>query len=166
MNLEDLWIGDKVKILSLNLVGTFQGIINEKAKVKYGTIKKLFAPNEIELYDDISNENYVELNINKTENVDIIKEKLNFKNSIDLHIEKLNCNMIHKTNAEILRYQLDKFEDYLTKAIELRIGKVTIIHGIGTGILKKEVRLILETNPKVSIIYETNNGGALEVWLK
>lgn len=63
---------------------------------------------------------------------------------IDLHI---------KEDSDIrgaLYTQLDFFEKELDRCLMLNIDNVYVIHGIGEGILKREVHNILKSHPHVS----------------
>lgn len=60
---------------------------------------------------------------------------------IDLHIESLLESHLGMSNAEILNYQMKELRTFFTKAKERHIRKLIIIHGVGVGVLKDEVRL-------------------------
>ena len=72
-----------------------------------------------------------------------------FETELDLHIEKLTQSPDSLSNADILQLQMKRFETFMHQAIRLGVPKVFIIHGIGTGRLKKEVSRWLEENPYV-----------------
>lgn len=60
---------------------------------------------------------------------------------IDLHIESLLESHAGMSNAEILNHQMRELRTFFTKAKEKHIRKLIIIHGVGEGVLKDEVRL-------------------------
>lgn len=62
---------------------------------------------------------------------------------IDLHIESLLDSHVGMSNAEILTLQLKELKNFYKKAIDKHIRKLIIIHGVGEGVLKDEVRLFL-----------------------
>jgi hypothetical protein len=62
---------------------------------------------------------------------------------IDLHIEELLDNYSGMSNAQIINVQLNHFQKALDKAITDHYRKLFVIHGIGNGRLKQEVRNIL-----------------------
>jgi hypothetical protein len=64
---------------------------------------------------------------------------------IDLHIEELIDNYGGMSNAEIITVQLRHFQGALDKAINQRYRTLTVIHGVGNGRLKQEVRSILKS---------------------
>lgn len=62
---------------------------------------------------------------------------------IDLHIEEIVDSHRGMNNAEILKRQLSEFRSFYAKAIRYRIPKIIVIHGVGEGVLKDEIRLFL-----------------------
>jgi hypothetical protein len=62
---------------------------------------------------------------------------------IDLHIEEICDSHSGLSNAEILRKQMIELRTFYKKARAKFIRKVVIIHGVGMGVLKDEVRLFL-----------------------
>lgn len=88
---------------------------------------------------------------------------------VDLHIEKLRGD--HKTIArnEIMKIQLVFFRQCLDSAIEKGLHRIVFIHGVGAGLLKKELHDILKQYPALehgdaSIL--KYGIGATEVWIK
>ncbi len=63
---------------------------------------------------------------------------------IDLHLEKLIENDAGLSDGEKLRYQLDYFERMLNTAIRERKRRLVVIHGVGEGVLREEVRKALQ----------------------
>ncbi len=68
-----------------------------------------------------------------------------YEMEIDLHIEELLDNYKGMSNAEIIQVQLKHFQQALDKAINEHYRKLIIIHGVGNGRLKHEVRTILSS---------------------
>jgi hypothetical protein len=66
-----------------------------------------------------------------------------YEMEIDLHIEELIDNYGGMSNAEIIQVQLRHFQKALDKAINEHYRSLTVIHGVGNGRLKQEVRNIL-----------------------
>lgn len=62
---------------------------------------------------------------------------------LDLHIESLLDSHSGMSNAEILTVQLRELRNFYSKAREKHIRKLIIIHGVGEGVLKDEVRIFL-----------------------
>jgi hypothetical protein len=68
-----------------------------------------------------------------------------FEMEIDLHIEELIDNYGGMSNAEIIQVQLRHFQKALDKALNEHYRSLTVIHGVGNGRLKQEVRAILSS---------------------
>jgi hypothetical protein len=63
---------------------------------------------------------------------------------IDLHIEELLDDYSNMSNAEIIRVQLTYFQNALDKAMNEHLKRLIVIHGVGNGRLKQEVRALLD----------------------
>lgn len=68
-----------------------------------------------------------------------------YEMEIDLHIEELPGNFKGMSNAEIIQVQLKHFQQALDEAINGHYRKLIVIHGVGNGRLKHEVRTILSS---------------------
>jgi hypothetical protein len=62
---------------------------------------------------------------------------------VDLHIEELTDNYEGLSNAEIIQIQLKKCRQAIDKALARGNSKIVLIHGVGNGMLKSEVRKLL-----------------------
>lgn len=58
---------------------------------------------------------------------------------VDLHIEELLDNLNGLSPADMLKYQLDKFNEVMTENLRDKGGKIVFIHGKGDGVLKKAI---------------------------
>lgn len=58
---------------------------------------------------------------------------------VDLHIEALLDDTTGMGNAEILRYQLDKFNAVMQENLRYRGRKIVFIHGKGEGVLRNKI---------------------------
>ena len=63
---------------------------------------------------------------------------------VDLHLHKLVEDETKLSAGEKLSFQLDFFERMLNTAIRERKKRVIVIHGVGEGILREEVRKTLQ----------------------
>jgi hypothetical protein len=63
---------------------------------------------------------------------------------VDLHLHKLVDNEEALSDGEKLSFQLDYFERMLNMAIRERKRRLVVIHGVGEGILREEVRKVLQ----------------------
>jgi hypothetical protein len=58
---------------------------------------------------------------------------------VDLHIEKLVKNQMGLSSAAMLQIQLEHFEKRLTDGLMQGVTEMVFIHGIGDGVLKREI---------------------------
>ena len=75
--------------------------------------------------------------------------------SIDLHIESIHPNPDSLSNSEKLRLQLEVFEKNLNQAIAAGMDQITFIHGIGNGVLRKEIHKRLSQLGNISYFQDT-----------
>ena len=66
---------------------------------------------------------------------------------VDLHIEQLVPSTRNMDTFDILNYQIRYAKGKLEWALAKRISKIVFIHGVGDGILKKELRGLLKRYP-------------------
>jgi dsDNA-specific endonuclease/ATPase MutS2 len=88
---------------------------------------------------------------------------------IDLHIENLLDNAKNLTNTEILLKQMHNFKNTFLKAKDKRIQKLVVIHGVGEGVLKNEIRSYLSKQENIEFFdaaYSDYGKGATEVRFK
>ena len=89
---------------------------------------------------------------------------------IDLHIEKLIDHHVYLSDPEILETQLTFFEKYLDEAIMAGKREMIFIHGVGEGVLKKNIHEKLKQHRQVSSFVNRQHPlfgyGATEVFLK
>jgi dsDNA-specific endonuclease/ATPase MutS2 len=63
---------------------------------------------------------------------------------IDLHIENLIDSHRGMGNAEILNIQMVRFRRFLNASINKQHRKIVVIHGVGEGVLRNEIRKELD----------------------
>jgi dsDNA-specific endonuclease/ATPase MutS2 len=166
MNLDELWIGDWVRIINKNLSGTYEGRTSAgKAKVKTQKLIVLVEASNIVKIPDPEVEQDIKKDLSDFREPSKIVKASEFITFLDLHIEKLNPNMVNSLPERILDIQIQSCVAYVEQAIDLHIPIVTIIHGKGTGLLKAEVEHILaDYKENIRFTFDKNNGGAVEVW--
>lgn len=80
----------------------------------------------------------------KRSNFSIIQDKTSPKAKdlweLDLHIESLIEDFRGLTTFEIMKTQMQEFKRFFSKAKSNQISKIVIIHGVGEGVLKNEIR--------------------------
>jgi dsDNA-specific endonuclease/ATPase MutS2 len=97
--------------------------------------------------DDINPPNK-ELEENKQKaNYTILEDKTDSKRKnfweLDLHIESLTDDHRGMSNFDIMKTQLQEFKRFFSKAKSNQIEKLVVIHGVGEGVLKNEIRSFL-----------------------
>lgn len=88
---------------------------------------------------------------NRRPRIQPIKKKESPILEIDLHITELLDNTNGLSNADMLQYQLEKFNEVMTENRRNKGQKIVLIHGKGDGVLKKAV--LEELKKKYSSAY-------------
>lgn len=158
-------VGDKVRFLNADGFGVITKIIDSnKVEVEneYGfeeiyNLKELVSERSEEDYKT-ENSAFVEeiklkLKANKNSNsVNELNKKFKNLNKLihkerpvlDLHIEKLIDSHIGMSNSQILNIQMSQFKSFLSHSIAKKSRKIVIIHGVGEGVLRHEIRKELD----------------------
>ena len=164
-------IGDKIKFIRSNDFGVIKEIISERKVMVEDSSNFIVQVNkdEIILQDDSTNSVSSYGDLSKIKDDFYVKRKKEKKVSnlnvmkVDLHIENLITDYHLMTNQEIIHVQIKKCEDVLMKSLNSNVQKLVIVHGIGEGVLKKEVHNLL--NKYEMRYFESLNGGSTEVMI-
>ena len=163
-------VGDIIVFKHEKQCGTILKIVNGKLLVKNSDgFEEIVSTNDIILYDE-NTDKVTAYGIDFDIKDDQIKKRKTKKNQrfskvlkIDLHIELIIDYYKELENHEIVNIQLKKCENAIRKAMNTRIEKIIIVHGIGVGTLKKEVQQLLD---QYNFRYYTSqDGGSTEVML-
>ena len=163
-------VGDIIVFKHEKQCGTILKIVNGKLLVKNSDgFEEIVSSNDIILYDENTDKVTaygIDFDI-KDNQIKKGKTKKNQRFSkvlkIDLHIELIIDYYKELENHEIVNIQLKKCENAIRKAMNTRIEKIIIVHGIGVGTLKKEVHQLLD---QYNFRYYTSqDGGSTEVML-
>ncbi len=87
---------------------------------------------------------------------------------VDLHIHELTASTRNMSNSEMLNLQLNTARDKLDFAIKKHIQRVIFIHGIGEGVLKRELQTLFRRYDQIRYYdanYRDYGGGATEVYI-
>lgn len=166
IKLSDLWIGDQVLLLKSNRKGVFQGVKEGKARIQVG--KKIILSSASNL-QKLKEEKLSKLEIffeEEQRKASLIKERVQFVEEIDLHIEVLQPSKKNDNPVAILEFQIRKLKEFIQKSIRLKMGKVRVIHGKGTGALKMEAYHVFKEYEEIVSLIPTNNDGAVLVYFK
>lgn len=150
-------VGQKVTFLHETGGGTVIKIVDSSYFVEDETgFDRPFLENELAAIhgtdyrlQDIENLDLTEDNTITTQKHQVLSERqtgtsksLDFW-EIDLHIEEITESHRGLSNFEILTKQVSEFRHFFKKAKEQRISKLVVIHGVGEGVLKEEIRSYL-----------------------
>ena len=159
MDLKELWIGDRLKVFSTGCTGTFEGIFQNKAMVKIDGQIAYFRHDELEIMKDqvADHVGFEEVHLSTGE----IRET--FDPVIDLHLETWPDVQISNW-PHPLDFQKSKCRAFIERAIAGKMTKVTIIHGVGEGVLQSAVLGIVDRFTEVQQTISVNQGGAIEIY--
>ncbi len=73
---------------------------------------------------------------------------------IDLHIEKLTEQHEGMSNTAMLNLQVSTFQNNLDNALATGMEEIVFIHGVGNGVLKKEIHKILSTSKTIKFFQD------------
>ncbi len=153
-----------------------------------GVIQEIISKTHVRLIDDVGFERNYPINalalVHSSEyiiNEDNLKEKPEQKvhheskkqqkqlvHKVDLHIEQLLPTHVNMTNTEILNLQMEHFKKTFQHCIQKRIKRLHVIHGVGEGVLRREIHTYLRQFKGVEfhdIAYTRNGFGGTEVVL-
>lgn len=112
-------------------------------------------------------ESPVKRNVSSPSNV--VQLQFNTKNTtVDLHLEALiPLDYQRYSDLEALELQLDIVTELIREANRQRIRKFVIVHGVGKGKLRLEIRkLLTDSYPEIEFLdgnYQKYGGGATEL---
>ena len=158
-------IGDKVRFLNSDGHGIITKILDlERVELEnnYGFLEeyKIYELVPERKQEDYQTENLAfdqeiksKLNSEKTNNKNFdLKRKFRHLESygykervvLDLHIENLIDSHNGMSNSAILKIQMSHFKSFLNKSIDKKQRKIVVIHGVGEGVLRHEIRKELD----------------------
>jgi hypothetical protein len=89
--------------------------------------------------------------------------------AFDLHVEKLVASYKGMSNFDILELQLETAKRHIEFAINKKIQKIVLIHGVGEGVLKSELEFLYRKYPQIvyqEANYQKYGQGASELYFK
>ena len=90
--------------------------------------------------------------------IDGVEEK------IDLHIDAKHPASANLTSGQKLQLQINQVHKQIDSAIAKGLLRIEIVHGQGTGKLRREVHQILLSQPEVTKYEESWDGGKTTVY--
>lgn len=167
-------VGDKVTHIDQNFIGIIKEISSNGILLiedEYG-FDFHYTMDEVVLVDSSK---YEKVYVSQFKEFDITEEKKKAQKRkkhipvVDLHMENLVSSHTHMSNHEIVMFQLEHFKKKLDVYTKRGIREFIVVHGIGSGKLKAEVRYILNGYPKLEYMDDHISGygvGATRVFIK
>tara|TARA_B100000809_G_scaffold249300_2_gene280453 strand:+ start:24326 stop:24877 length:552 start_codon:yes stop_codon:yes gene_type:complete len=174
--------GDKVAVLDATLKGIVTAVADdqitfeEDSGFEMSYDKKLLVKitqdqGELSKYSDINNPLFREKTIASNKRKSIPKknkrEGVIPPMEVDLHIQHLVKSQKGMHNFDMLTVQIDTAKYKLEFAIRKRIPRVVFIHGVGEGVLQKELEYLFAKYPVriTEASYQKYGLGATEVYI-
>lgn len=172
-------VGDKVSVLDDDIKGVVSEVNGNTIQIKdYDGMLFFFDKSELIKIDNKQDEllRYSSMNnrfLNQKKEQKVIKKNI-FKTvkkekfiEVDLHAEKLVKSVKGMDNYDILNIQINTAKHKLEFAIKKGISRIIFIHGVGEGVLKKELHYLLNNYPVkyTDGSYKNYGLGATEVYV-
>lgn len=145
-------VGEKVTFLKESGYGVVKSYKNDHVAViidETGFEREIPINELVKIYGDQSGTISIDFDADLVEehfdsnssanNVDDVRKYKDYW-EIDLHIHEVLESELGLTSKEMLDHQVYALRRFYRKAREKRIRKIIIIHGVGQGVLKNEVR--------------------------
>ncbi|PKR81696.1 hypothetical protein CW751_03995 [Brumimicrobium salinarum] len=151
-------IGEKVSFLNEVGGGTVKAYKNQQIVIveDEGFDREFIETDLAKIHGDQSNilqedfdiQDIAEETANHQKNLGEVFEDRNFW-EIDLHTHAFMDTERGYSNGELLNRQMLEFKRFFRKACDKNIRKLIVIHGVGQGVLKSEVRYFLNNQENV-----------------
>lgn len=156
----ELWVGDTLQVISTGIVGKYDSHKGSIVIIDCKGNKISADKSDIRIYTQPKQEVKIAF-----EDEVVLKSKIKFNDTLDLHLNILAPHMEHQEQSRILDFQIEKARQFVEDAIENNRSQILIIHGKGSGVLKSETLEMLKDFYKVQYSFDKNDGGATEIWL-
>lgn len=147
-------VGEKISFLNETGDGIVLSYINEEVVVIHddtGFDREVLEKELVKIYNEnisISNANDALDELLQVPNAGQRRprgvNRMNGYWEIDLHSHMIMDSEVGLSSSQILNRQLYEFKFFYTEAREKRMRKLIVIHGVGEGVLKSEIRHFLE----------------------
>lgn len=146
--------GEKVAFLKEVGVGIFKSFKNESIAIVedetgfdreflISELAKIYGDQSDVLGDNFDLKDIEEETISYNKDVGDVTKKKDYW-EIDLHTHAILDSEAGLSNGQLLSYQMLEFKRFFRKGREKNIRKMVVIHGVGEGVLKSEIRHFLE----------------------
>jgi len=161
MKEEELWVGDMLEVIVSGEVGTFEGMHRDLLMIKIDEKIQYFRSHQVRL----AAIQFVDAPLVESKSSEKVKmPTINFDPVIDLHLDNLS-GFDSSRWPYPLDFQKQQCRNFVEKAISLQIRELTIIHGIGEGVLQSAIWHLLEEFSEVVELREASHSGAVKVLL-
>jgi DNA mismatch repair protein MutS2 len=149
--LRDLKIGDRVRLLSFGTVGIVNHIRDDEAEVRVGSLRMREKLENLELVFEVS-----AAGGNSRTKPDTLEKLQRRSKTTELHLHSKNVHSELTANAELnlIGKKTDEATEladkFLDEAFLNGLSEVRIIHGHGTGALRKAIAELLADHPHVA----------------
>ena len=161
---KSLAVGDLVSFMSDNTKGTIAAILS-KNEYEVSLEDGFSIPaNRIEIekiwiedfeVDEKAIKGKIKKDLKKPSSISSIPHKSAPKyfqhNELDLHMESIIDSCKGMSNFEIVTIQLNHFRNRLHEALQDNEPHLVVIHGVGKGVLKREIYNYLEQFPNIKV---------------
>ena len=160
INPNEFWVGDTLQVISTGIVGKYDSHKGSIVIIDCKGNKISADKSNIRMYTQPKQEVKIAF-----EDEVVLKSKIKFNDTLDLHLNILAPHMEHQEHSRILDFQIEKARQFVEDAIENNRSQILIIHGKGSGVLKSETLEMLKDFYNVRYTFDKNDGGATEIWL-
>ena len=139
-------IGEKVRFVHETGFGIIKKEINLSKYLvenEFGIELVVLRVNLVKIHSENYRENVDIKDLEESQKPKISQVKKSDLPEIDLHLEQFQILNKNLTNTEILFFQLRKANEFVQKMLDKRISRFVVIHGVGEGVLRSEVRTML-----------------------
>lgn len=163
LNLDELWIGERVRLIKNGQSGRFEGSTAEGlARISVDGHIVVTEAHNLELEKEDNDDNPIDSWLNQPHIPKAKPEPIKlFTKEIDLHFDETASRAI--TSDQVLDWQLRKCRKHIETAINKKVSNIIIIHGKGEGVLRNLVHQMLDSYAEVQWKMLINQGGATEV---
>ena len=159
----DLKIGDRVRLLSFGSVGIVNHIKDDEAEVRVGSLRMREKLENLELVFEVST-----IGASARAKPDTLEALRRQAQTTEVHLHSDATGSGHSTNAELKLIgkktdeAVELTDKFLDEASLNGITEVRIIHGHGTGALRKAISELLKGHPHVErfALASQDQGGA------
>ena len=162
--------GDRVRVIDEDICGVIAFAKADKVTITTSDgFEFEYLHNELVLDQKLVEIAVPDILDRETESKKVLKSSRKNRNEplvIDLHLHQITDQIYFTSNHEKLTAQINHIKTEFFKALDLKLNRLIIIHGVGSGKLRKEVHYFLEGQTGINFYdanYKLYGKGATEV---